>query len=73
MEEENIDGEAIVKGKNHVIREICKLDNSKTPDELKKFVFSELVKMKKDLKTVIPVLEEEFVKTGAYRFSSYNE
>tara|TARA_R110000803_G_scaffold64093_8_gene124955 strand:+ start:294 stop:515 length:222 start_codon:yes stop_codon:yes gene_type:complete len=73
MEEENIDGEAIVKGKNHVIREICKLDNSKTPDELKKFVFSELVKMKKDLKTVTPVVEEEFVKTGAYRFSSYNE
>ena len=76
MEEENIEGEALDKGKNHVIREICKLDSSKTPEELKKIVFSELVKMKKELKTIPPpVLEEvpENWHTGAYRFSLFNE
>ena len=74
MEEENIDGEAIDKGKNYVIREICKLDDSKTPEELKRFVFSELVKMKRDLKNAPPVAPEEtFEPTGAYSFSSFNE
>lgn len=71
MEEENIDGEALDKGKNYVIREICKLDDSKTQEELKRFVFSELVKMKRDLKSAPP--EETFKPTGAYSFSSFNE
>ena len=70
MEEENIEGEALYKGKNHVIREICKLDNSRTPEELKKIVFSELVKMKKEL---ICSICEAFPHTGAYRFSSFND
>lgn len=74
MADENIEGEAIDKGKNHVIREICKLDKSKNPEELKKYVFSELVKMKKELcsnsncKAVDP-----FNPTGAYSFSSFND
>tara|TARA_Y100000389_G_scaffold81047_1_gene77657 strand:+ start:4893 stop:5117 length:225 start_codon:yes stop_codon:yes gene_type:complete len=74
MEEENIEGEALDKGKNHVIREICKIDNSKTPEELKKIVFSELVKMKKDLKSSSNCKAvDPFTHTGAYRFSSFNE
>jgi hypothetical protein len=73
MEEENIEGEALDKGKNHVIREICKLDNSRTPEELKKIVFSELVKMKKELICSICEAVDYFTHTGAYRFSSFNE
>jgi hypothetical protein len=73
MEEENIEGEALDKGKNHVIREICKLDNSKTPEELKKIIFSELVKMKKELSRSICEADDPFTHTGAYRFSSFNE
>ena len=73
MEEENIEGEAVDKGKNHVIREICKLDNSKTPEELKKFVFSELVRMKKELRVRLATPVPEFMGTGAYSFSSFNE
>jgi hypothetical protein len=76
MMDEDIEGEAIDKGKNHVIREICKLDNTKTPDELKKYVFSELVKMKRDLKEQPRPREQppgrEFNPTGAYSFSSFN-
>ena len=76
--DEDIEGEAVDKGKNHVIREICKLDRTKTPDELKKYVFSELVKMKKELKEQLrEQLREqppgrEFNPTGAYSFSSFN-
>ena len=73
--DENIEGEAVDKGKNYVIREICKIDKSKTPDELKKYVFSELVKMKKEL-GVAAVAEEpgrNFNPTGAYSFSSFND
>ena len=75
MEEEHIEGDAIDKGKNYVIREICKLDNSKTSEELKKIIFSELVKMKKELMITPPVVEggSEFSHTGAYRFSSFND
>lgn len=69
--EENIEGEALDKGKNHVIREICKLDTSKTPEELKKIVFSELVKMKKELKSSSSC--DSFTCMGALRFSSLNE
>ncbi len=70
MADENIEGEAIDKGKNHVIREICKLDKSKSPEELNKILFTELVKMKKELKA--KPRESDFVETGAYRFSSFN-
>jgi hypothetical protein len=70
MTEEDIEGEAIDKGKSHVIREICKLDKSKTSEELNKIVFTELVKMKKELKA--KPQESDFVETGAYRFSSFN-
>tara|TARA_R110001606_G_scaffold388455_1_gene553789 strand:+ start:1729 stop:1959 length:231 start_codon:yes stop_codon:yes gene_type:complete len=74
MEEENIEGEALDKGKNYVIREICKLDNSNTPEELKKIVFSELVRMKKKLKTSSNCeVVDPFTYTGAYSFSSFNE
>ena len=72
MTEEDIEGEAIDKGKNHVIREICKLDKSKSPEELNKIVFTELVKMKKELKAKPKPRESDFVETGAYRFSSFN-
>jgi hypothetical protein len=71
--DENIEGEAVDKGKNYVIREICKIDKSKTPDELKKYVFSELVKMKKELGLVAPKVEENFRAMGAYSFSSFRE
>ena len=73
--DENIEGEAIDKGKNHVIREICKLDKTKTPEELKKYVFSELVKMKKELGlgAVTEQPKRNFNPTGAYSFSSFNE
>ena len=70
--DDNIEGEAIDKGKNHVIREICKLDNSKSSEELKKYVFSELVKMKKDLVTSSKT-SPAFNPTGAYSFSSFRE
>lgn len=73
MEEEHIEGEAIDKGKSHVIREICKLDSSYNPEELNKIVFTELVKMKKELKAKPKPQEPDFVGTGAYRFSSFNE
>lgn len=73
MTEDNIEGEAIDKGKNHVIREIYKLDNSYDPEELKKFVFTELVKMKRELKAKPMSTEPEFIGTGAYSFSSFNE
>lgn len=75
VEEENIEGEALDKGKNHVIREICKLDSSKTPEELKKIIFSELVKMKKELSGLSPKDSgpHPVTHTGAYRFSSFNE
>lgn len=75
MEEENIEGEALVNGKKHVIREICKLDNSRNPEELKKIVFSELVRMKKGLSGLSPKDSgpHPFTHTGAYRFSSFNE
>ena len=73
MEDENIEGEALDKGKNHVIREICKIDNSRTPEELKKIVFSELVKMKKELICSICEADDPITHTGAYRFSSFNE
>lgn len=71
MEDETIEGEVIEKGKNYVIREICNLDSSRTPEELKKIVFNELVKLKKELKARPP--SPTFVTTGAYRFSSFNE
>lgn len=72
--DEDIEGEAIDKGKNHVIREICKLDKTKTPDELKKYVFSELVKMKRELREQLREQPpgREFNPTGAYSFSSFN-
>lgn len=73
MTEEDIEGEAIDKGKNHVIREIYKLDNSYDPEELKKIVFTELVKMKRGLKAKPKSAEPEFMGTGAYSFSSFNE
>ena len=73
MEEENIEGEALDKGKNHVIREICKLDNSRTPEELKKIIFSELVKMKKELSSSNCEAVDPFTPTGALRFSCNNE
>lgn len=71
MTEENIEGDAIEKGKNHVIREICKLDRSKNPEELKRYVFSELVKMKKELCSNCKAIDP-FIPTGAYSFSSFN-
>ena len=74
--DENIEGEAVDKGKNYVIREICKIDKSKTPEELKKYVFSELVKMKKELSGLSPkdlVGSPSFNPTGAYSFSSFRE
>jgi hypothetical protein len=70
MTEEDIVGEAIEKGKSHVIREICKLDRSKTQEELKKIVFTELVKMKKELKA--KPQKPDFMGIGAYSFSSLN-
>jgi phosphorylcholine metabolism protein LicD len=70
MDDKHIDDDVIEKGKKHVIREICELDNSYSPEELKKIVFNELIKMKKELKAMPP---PEFVTTGAYRFSSFNE
>jgi hypothetical protein len=73
MEEENIEGEALVRGKNHVIREICELDRSRTPEELKKIIFSELVKMKKELSRSNCEEDVPVTHTGAYRFSSFNE
>ena len=72
MTEEDIEGEAIDKGKSYVIREICKLDKSNTPEELNKIVFTELVKMKKELKAKPKPQESDFAETGAYRFSSFN-
>ena len=73
MTEDNIEGEAVDKGKNYVIREICKLDKSYDPEELKKIVFTELVKMKRELKTKPMSTEPEFIGAGAYSFSSFNE
>ena len=40
--DDNIEGEALDKGKNHVIREICKIVKTKNPDELKKYVFKHI-------------------------------
>ena len=73
MGEENIEGEALDKGKNYVIRQIYKLDKSRTPEELKKIVFSELVKMKKELSHSNCEAVDPFTHTGALRFSSFNE
>tara|TARA_R110002072_G_scaffold13429_4_gene56475 strand:- start:18406 stop:18630 length:225 start_codon:yes stop_codon:yes gene_type:complete len=74
MEEHIENDETLDKGKNYVIREICRLDNSKTPEELKKFVFSELVKMKKELSSKARDVDPpDFNHAGAYRFSSYYE